>query len=66
MVRLSESHTTEAVIVTAIHMISAWAAHQEIALGQLKIDNKSNEITAIPKFDIAEETDAGHGRIGLD
>ena len=34
----------------AIHMISAWASQQEIVLGQLKVDSKSNEITAIPKL----------------
>jgi predicted transposase YbfD/YdcC len=32
----------------AIHMISAWAASNQIILGQLKTDEKSNEITAIP------------------
>ncbi len=32
----------------AIHMISAWAASNQIVLGQLKIEEKSNEITAIP------------------
>ena len=31
-------------------MISAWAAQQEIVLGQLKVGSKSNEITAIPKL----------------
>lgn len=32
----------------AIHMVSAWAAANEVVLGQLKVDDKSNEITAIP------------------
>jgi predicted transposase YbfD/YdcC len=32
----------------AIHMVSAWAAQNELVLGQLKVDDKSNEITAIP------------------
>lgn len=32
----------------AIHMISAWASTNQIILGQLKTDEKSNEITAIP------------------
>jgi predicted transposase YbfD/YdcC len=32
----------------AIHMISAWAAANHLVLGQLKVDSKSNEITAIP------------------
>ena len=32
----------------AIHMISAWASTNQVILGQLKTDEKSNEITAIP------------------
>lgn len=32
----------------AIHMVSAWAAANELVLGQVKVDDKSNEITAIP------------------
>ena len=32
----------------AIHMVSAWCTANEICLGQLKTDVKSNEITAIP------------------
>jgi predicted transposase YbfD/YdcC len=32
----------------AIHMVSAWASSNRLVLGQLKVDEKSNEITAIP------------------
>jgi predicted transposase YbfD/YdcC len=32
----------------AIHMVSAWASANGISLGQRKVDDKSNEITAIP------------------
>ena len=32
----------------AIHMISAWASSNQVVLGQLKTEEKSNEITAIP------------------
>lgn len=32
----------------AIHMLSAWATAQQLVLGQLRVDEKSNEITAIP------------------
>jgi predicted transposase YbfD/YdcC len=32
----------------AIHMVSAWASANRLVLGQVKVDNKSNEITAIP------------------
>ncbi|MDZ4668464.1 MAG: ISAs1 family transposase [bacterium] len=33
-----------------VHMVSAWAQHNHIVLGQVKVDEKSNEITAIPKL----------------
>jgi predicted transposase YbfD/YdcC len=32
----------------AIHMVSAWASANRLVLGQLKVEEKSNEITAIP------------------
>ena len=35
---------------SAIHMVSAWASEVGIVLGQLKTDDKSNEITAIPEL----------------
>lgn len=34
----------------AIHMVSAWAHDAGLVLGQVKVDDKSNEITAIPKL----------------
>ena len=33
-----------------IHMISAWSCRQNLVLGQAKVADKSNEITAIPKL----------------
>jgi predicted transposase YbfD/YdcC len=35
---------------SAIHMVSAWATANHISLGQVVADEKSNEITAIPKL----------------
>jgi len=35
---------------SAIHMVSAWATTNHISLGQVTVDAKSNEITAIPKL----------------
>ena len=32
----------------AIYMVSAWATANHLVLGQMKVDEKSNEITAIP------------------
>lgn len=34
----------------AIHMVSAWAGSNRLILGQVKTDEKSNEITAIPEL----------------
>ena len=34
----------------AIHMVRAWASANRLVLGQLKVEEKSNEITAIPKL----------------
>lgn len=35
---------------SAIHMVSAWACANGLVLGQVKTEEKSNEITAIPKL----------------
>lgn len=35
---------------SAIHMVSAWSAKNHVVLGQVKTEEKSNEITAIPKL----------------
>jgi predicted transposase YbfD/YdcC len=35
---------------TAIQMVSAWATTNKLVLGQVKVDSKSNEITAIPEL----------------
>src|SRR5262245_15300135 len=34
----------------AIHIVSAWATHNRLALGQSKVEEKSNEITAVPEL----------------
>jgi predicted transposase YbfD/YdcC len=34
----------------AIHMVSAWATENKLSLGQVVVDRKSNEITAIPEL----------------
>lgn len=35
---------------SAIQMVSAWATTNRLVLGQVKVDSKSNEITAIPEL----------------
>lgn len=34
--------------IKALHMVTAWAADSQVVLGQEAVDEKSNEITAIP------------------
>ena len=34
----------------AIDMVSAWATENQLVLGQVKVDDKSNEITAMPEL----------------
>ena len=36
--------------LSPLHLVSAWAEEQRLALGQLAVDDKSNEITALPKL----------------
>jgi predicted transposase YbfD/YdcC len=36
--------------IAAIHMVSAWASENGLVLGQRQVDDKSNEITAIPQL----------------
>ena len=33
---------------SALHVVSAWASEHRLVLGQVKVESKSNEITAIP------------------
>jgi len=35
---------------SAVHIVSAWACEAELTLAQQQVDEKSNEITAIPKL----------------
>lgn len=34
----------------ALHLVSAWSGRNQLVLGQQKVDDKSNEITAIPEL----------------
>ena len=34
--------------IDGIHLLSAWSSDNEICLGQIKVDDKSNEITVMP------------------
>jgi hypothetical protein len=46
----------------AIHLVSAWSVKNNMCFGQIKVSDKSNEITAIPKLlkliDVEGATDA--------
>lgn len=35
---------------SALHLVSAWAADQRLVLAQIAVDDKSNEITAVPQL----------------
>lgn len=35
---------------SAIHMVSAWASANRLVLGQVKVEDRSNEITAVPEL----------------
>ena len=49
----------------AIHMVGAWANANKLTLGQVKVDEKSNEITAIPTLlDLQAEADYVFGLKG--
>ena len=47
--KLRHSHDQQAGKV-AIYMVSAWATENQLVLGQTKVVDKSNEITAIPEL----------------
>lgn len=47
--KLRRSHD-QATGKTAIYMVSAWATQNQLILGQTKVADKSNEITAIPEL----------------
>jgi predicted transposase YbfD/YdcC len=42
--------TREAGKKTLVHMVSAWASANNLVLAERKVDDKSNEITAIPRL----------------
>lgn len=45
-IRSAKSHGVK----SAFHMVSAWSCESNMVLGQLRVNEKSNEITAIPKL----------------
>ena len=42
---------------SALHVVSAWAAENQLALRQITADSKSNEITAIAELTLANPED---------
>jgi predicted transposase YbfD/YdcC len=48
----------------ALHLVSAWATEQHLVLGQVAVDSKSNEITAIPK--LLELLDVSGAMVSID
>jgi len=54
--RMKGSYDTESG-KAAIHMVSAWSTSNSLVLGQIKVSEKSNEITAIPSKIRSKEAD---------
>jgi predicted transposase YbfD/YdcC len=55
--QLRRSHD-KAIDKAAIYMVSAWASENRLVLGQVKVDDESNEITAVPQLlDMIEISD---------
>jgi predicted transposase YbfD/YdcC len=50
--------------LSALHIVSAWASEEGIALGQVATEEKSNEITAIPL--LLEQIDIANALITID
>jgi predicted transposase YbfD/YdcC len=48
----------------ALHLVSAWATEQHLVLGQVAVEDKSNEITAIPK--LLELLDVSGAMVSID
>ena len=48
----------------ALHLVSAWASEHRLVLGQVKVADKSNEITAIPA--LLEMLDLAGSMIAID
>ena len=42
--------TSEKAIGDKIHLLNAWSAENRLCLGQLKVDDKSNEIPSVPQL----------------
>ncbi len=40
----------ESVVGNPLHSVSAWSCQHQLVLGQVAVDEKSNEITAIPRL----------------
>ena len=50
MARHTDGLMTARMEVKALHMVSAWASRNGVVLGQVKTQEKSNEITAVPEL----------------
>ncbi len=47
-----------------LYILTAWACNEEVCLGQVRVDDKSNEITAIPK--LLEKVDVSGQTVSID
>jgi predicted transposase YbfD/YdcC len=49
---------------SAIHIVSAWLSESGLSIGQVKVDDKSNEITAIPE--LLDRLEIQHSIVSID
>lgn len=49
---------------TGLYIVSAWVNEQRLCIGQEKVEDKSNEITAIPK--LLDQIDISHSTVTID
>ena len=50
--------------LSGLHLVNAWSCKNRVVLGQLAVDKKSNEITAIPK--LIEQLDLAEAVVTID
>jgi hypothetical protein len=50
LIAVDGKHVRGASRLKKIHLVSAWDSHRSLLLGQVKANEKSNEITAIPEL----------------
>lgn len=64
LISIDGKHLRGAARNKKIHLVSAWDSNRSLLLGQVKADEKSNEITAIPE--LLDNLDLTHATVTID